>query len=189
METRRESIVGGVDKSRFERRMELDLNYIHMVKNPKRNLISYPTIDFTPQPREIHFFSTERRARRTKLRSNKRVGFMSGCPRFNHLSAITKDDFEKKISPNIPKLEPYKVKLPQKRRLDVLRQLPKRLELLRCIRETSDKFNSYEPLPRASILVNEKLFLANQSLNKINNNIKMEQFLKDEFIEKLGLKL
>lgn len=186
-----ESMSGGAGlmKSRFERQMELDLNYIHMVQNPKRNPISYPTIDFTPQPREIHFFSTERRMKRTKLRSNKRVGFMSACPRFKHLSAIAKEDFEKTISPNLPKLEPYKIKLPEQPRLQALRQLPRRLEMLRNVKETTEKFNSFEPLPKANILVNENLFIANKSLDKINKNLNLQQFLKDEYIEKLGLGL
>lgn len=173
----------GVEKSRYERPMELDRNYINMVKKPNRNVISYPTIDFTPQNRKIHFYSIERPIKRTKLRSNKRVSFMSGCPRFKHLTAVTKEDFVKNISKNIPKLEPYKVKLPDnKRRMEVLQKLPKRFELLRNVIETKDKFNSFEPLPPAKVLLDENLFKANDALEKINYNLKLEKFLKDKYI-------
>lgn len=173
---------GTTVRPNVERPMSLDKKYIEMVLQPKRNPISYPEIDFSPQPSKLRFNSTERSMKRTKLRSNKRVAFMSGCSRFKHLTAIAKEDFEKKISPNMPVIRPFKVRCDASR-ANELRKLPRRLEMLRRRKEVVDKVLSFQPIPSATILVDESLFRPTKSLEKINKTFKLEQFFKDEYTD------
>lgn len=85
--------------------MHLDGKYLTMIKFPNRKPLSFPLIEI-PHHFEINklrFNSIERPMKRTKLKTNKRIGFMSGCPRFKYLEELRLENITSTIDVNVDK--------------------------------------------------------------------------------------
>lgn len=185
--------------------MEHEAKYIKMITNPKRKPISYLTFNLDElqlYPGKIRFNSIDRPPKRTKLRNNKRIAFLSCCPRWsvNAIAQLMADKLKSKrsahISPNVKKYAPLRftaAKLPPA--AERLRQLPERYRRLMPVVDHSDKMRyTFEPLPPARILVQDKLSIDKDNLQKVNTPIKQESFYKPEvvalhqqYLEKLKL--
>lgn len=174
--------------------MEHDAKYLKMVKDPVRNAISLPTIDFRAMRRTptIRFNCIERPMKRTKLRNNKKVAFMSGCVRFpvvkNALLTLEKSKeagLPARVSPNIPKIVP-KPSLSSVNRMapmERLQRLPRRYELTRTALDKNDQMqNVFADLPVGRILLPDMEGLSGMSLDRVNKPFKMEMFYKDSYI-------
>lgn len=172
--------------------LEHDAKYIKMILNPARNVISYPTIDFiTYKVPKLRYNCTERPMKRSKLRNNKKVAFMSGCPRFpinklQQLLAMTTTSPQKckKIEIYaVPKetihINPINLMEPH----DRLQILPNRYVLAKPLVDKTDKMrNTFEALPPARILIQDTTLLRRLgSVDKIHGKFRVEHYFKQEY--------
>lgn len=176
------------------RNMEHDAKYLKMVRDPVRNVISLPTIDFRTQRFRvptIRFNSIERPMKRTKLRNNKKVAFMSGTVRFPvEKTMFLPEEKEQtkamKQSPNQPTIAAAAEKPSSINRLpplERLQQLPLRYALTKRVLDKSDKMkNVFAKLPVGRVLVPDLDRLEGPSLDRINKPLKIEMFFKDEYL-------
>lgn len=183
----------GKGKATHHIRVEHDAKYIKMIANPVRNAISYPTIDFTtPKVLTIKFNCIERPMKRSKLRNNKKVAFMSGCPRFpinklQQIIAMSKTKcFVRKVTPQAvvvaPKEPPRINSINLMEPIDRLLVLPRRYLLAKPIVDQSDKMrNTFEALPPARILIQDTKYVSRGSVDKIHGQFRVENYFKQEY--------
>lgn len=164
-----------------------DPQYMEMIQHPQRKKLSFPLMEIGFSAGHLRFNTVERPTKRSKLRSNKRVGFLSGVPRFKDLKQMSKSDFFKHCSPNIPS-HIESTKTPKQRSdelltpLQRLRKLPERLALLKITLPASDRVQTFQPLPKARILVEESERIPDDQLDRVNR-VNVVEFYKNEFLK------
>lgn len=171
--------------------MELDAKYKKMVKDPVRNPISLPVIDFSQRgPPKIRLNSMERPPKRSKLRNNKKVCFLSGRPRFPESQSIfakSKIEVILRKSPNVPVIKNVPRVVSSRNALapvDRLQVLPRRYEIERKIFDKSDRMrNIFSALPPARVLIEANIGRTEGvSLDTFYKPLKAELYYKDEFL-------
>lgn len=171
--------------------MELDARYRKMITDPVRNAISLPAKDFSKhKPPTLRFCSMERPPKRSKLRNNKKVCFMSGCSRFPVTQSIfTKSKTEVKLrkSPNIPVIKNIPHVLSANAAMapvDRLQVLPRRYEIERKILDKSDRMRyTFAALPPPRVLIQGNIGRTEGvSLETFYKPLKKELYYKDKFL-------
>lgn len=170
--------------------MTHDAKYIKMILSPNRLPISQLPFDLDAlqlKPGKIRFNTIERTTKRTKLRNNKRIAFLSGCPRWS-VNAIAQLIADKNAamrpvhkSPNVHRFAPWRPHLPAEPAAVRLRSLPARYRDNMPEVDHSGKMKyTFEPLPPARILVQDKLTIDKKGLQKVNQPIEPHMFYKPE---------
>lgn len=171
--------------------MELDAKYIKMVTDPVRNPISLPATDFSQRkPPKLRFNSMERPPKRSKLRNNKKLCFMSGCSRFpvtQSLIATSKIEVPLRKSTNIPVIKRVPRQLNAINAMapvDRLQILPRRYEIERKILDKSDRMRyTFAPLPPPRVLIEGNVGRTEGvSLDTFYKPLKDELYYKDEYL-------
>lgn len=170
--------------------MEHDAKYIKMITQPERQPVSklpFNLDELQLKPGKIRFNTIERASKRTKLRNNKRIAFMSGCPRWsvNAMQQLVADKLAARRpvhkSPNVHRYPPWHPAPLSQPAGERLLTMPSRYIDLMPVIDNSDKMKyTFEPLPPPRILVQDKLAIDIDSLQKVNEPIQPEMFYKAE---------
>lgn len=169
--------------------MELDELYKKMVKDPIRKPISLP-VKKQRAPPTLRFCSLERPTKRAQLRNNKKVSFMSGCPRFpvtQSLFSKSKIEVRLRKSPNVPVIKKERRVLNARNAMepfDRLQVLPRRYEIERKILDKDDRMRyTFAPIPPPRVLIEGNIGRTNGvSLDTVYKPLKDELYYKDEFL-------
>lgn len=174
--------------------MEHDAKYLKMIGHPKRQPISRLSFDLDElqmKPAKIRFNAVERTSQRNKLRNNKRVAFMSSCPRWsvNAMAILLTDKRSRKHaerkSPNVRHYPRWRPTVPtHQATAERLLKLPTRYRELMPKIDNSDKMRyTFEPLPPPRILVQDKMTIDKDALLKVNQPLEPINFYKPEVLE------
>ena len=163
--------------------------------NPIRKPLSLPLVNFQYTIPKLRYSSIEHPSIRCKLRFNRKVAFLSGCPRFSTDKIFYLRSGQSELNKTKKEKEQEATPIPRKVNetnlmdaKDRLQLLPKRFIEHKPIPDMTNKFKPvFQPLPQPKILLTRFSYKDTRHLETINKPINFQDILKDQYVNKIAV--